>query len=243
MKDKVRKGCELIPNLITFGNLLCGVAAILLVMDQHFLLASAAIFVAGVLDVFDGIVARRLRGSDPFGEALDSLADIISFGVAPALIVYRGFLHQWPILGWVIAGGYAVCGAWRLARFASSEKGTFFTGLPITMAGLSASAFLFYPHFWSANAVALMMLVMAVLMVSHLRFPKIPMLIRPFPRPLRPIIVALLVLAAITISPAAVLTALGVTYFVVAALENFGFWGVVADGPVGDAVSRFRSRN
>lgn len=243
MKGKVRRGCEHIPNVITFGNLLCGVAAIMLVMDEHFLLAPAVIFLAGVLDVLDGILARKLRGADPFGEALDSLADIISFGIAPALIVYRGFLHHWPIVGWLVAGGYAVCGAWRLARFASSEKGPFFQGLPITMAGMSAAAFLFYPQFWSPSAVAVMTLTLAILMVSHFRFPKIPMLFRPFPRPTRPIIVALLLLAAVGISPAAVLTALGVTYFAVALLENFGFWEAVADGPVGDAVARLRARH
>ena len=243
LKGKVRRGCEQIPNVITFGNLLCGVAAIMLVMDEHFLLAPAVIFLAGVLDVLDGILARKLRGSDPFGEALDSLADIISFGIAPALIVYRGFLHHWPVVGWLVAGGYAVCGAWRLARFASSEKGPFFQGLPITMAGMSAAAFLFYPQFWSPSAVAVMTLTLAILMVSHFRFPKIPMLFRPFPRPMRPLIVALLLLAAVAISPAAVLTALGVTYFAVALLENFGFWEAVADGPVGDAVARLRARH
>ncbi|CAA9589774.1 MAG: CDP-diacylglycerol--serine O-phosphatidyltransferase [uncultured Thermomicrobiales bacterium] len=243
MKGKVRRGCEQIPNVITFCNLLCGVAAIMLVMDEHFLLAPAVIFLAGILDVIDGALARRLRGADPFGESLDSLADIISFGIAPALIVYRGFLHHWPSLGWLVAGGYAVCGAWRLARFASSEKGPFFQGLPITMAGMSAAAFLFYPNFWSPSAVAAMTLILALLMVSHFRFPKIPMLLRPFPRPVRLAIIALLAFAAIAISPAAVLTALGLTYFAVALLENFGFWEAVADGPVGDAVARLRSRN
>jgi len=80
-------------------------------------------------------------------------------------------------------------------------------------------------------------------MVSHFRFPKIPMLMRPFPRPMRAVIVALLILAAVGISPAGVLTALGATYFAVALLESFGFWEAVADGPVGDAVARLRARH
>lgn len=243
MRGKVRQGCQQIPNVITFGNLLCGVAAIMLAMDQHFLPAAALIFLAGILDVMDGVIARKLRDPNPFGESLDSLADIISFGIAPALLIYLGFLHPWPIIGCLVAGGYVVCGAWRLARFAASEKGPFFQGLPITMGGMSLAAFLFYPEFWTPHAVATLALLVAVLMVSQFRFPKIPMLIRPFPRPIRPIIAAILAVTAVTISPAAVLTALGGTYFMVALLENMGFWGAMADGPVGEAVARLRARN
>lgn len=228
--------------MITFGNLLCGLAAIMLATEDHFLLAPAAIFLAGVLDVIDGVLARRLSGSDAFGEALDSLADIISFGIAPALLVYQGFLHPWPILGWIVAGGYVVCGAWRLARFAASKPGPFFKGLPITMAGMSVAAFLFYPHFWTPHAVMAITLGLAVLMISHLRFPKIPMLLRPIPRPARLLIVVALLVAASLISVSAVLVALGATYFVIALLENLGFWEAVSDGPVGDAMARLRGR-
>ena len=242
MKARMRRGFQQLPNVITFGNLLCGVAAIMLAMERHFLLAPAAIFLAGMLDVMDGILARRLRGSDAFGEALDSLADIISFGVAPAMLVYEGFLHPWPVVGWFVAGGYVVCGAWRLARFAAAERSVFFQGLPITMAGMTVAAFLFYPHFWTPRAVGLVTLGVAVLMVSHLRFPKIPMLVRPFPRPTRPVLALALAGTAVAISPAALLTALGLTYFVVAALENLGFWEAVAESPVRAAVARLRGR-
>ncbi len=242
MKSKIRQGCQQLPNVVTFGNLLCGVTAIMLASQGHFLIAPAVIFFAGVLDVLDGVLARRFRGGDAFGEALDSLADIISFGIAPALLIYESFLKPWPVLGWLVAGGYAVCGAWRLARFASVEKTPFFQGLPITMAGMSVSAFLFYPQFWSPRAVAFITLVVAALMISHLRFPKIPMLLRPFPRPARAVLVVGLAVAAVVFSPASVLTALGLTYFSVALLENLGFWEAMSDGPVGDMVARLRNR-
>lgn len=242
MKRKLRQFYQQLPNMITFGNLLCGVLAIMLAMDGHFLLSPALIFLAGNLDVLDGILARRLQKDDRFGEALDSLADIISFGIAPALIVYQRFPQPWPILGWFVAGAYVVCGAWRLARFAAAEKAPFFQGLPITMGGMSLAALLFYPDFWSPYAVALITLVLAILMVSYLRFPKVPMLLKLFPRPVLALIVVLLASAAVSISFAAVLTALGLTYFAIALLENLGFWEAVSDGPVGDVVARLRSR-
>jgi len=243
LRGKVRRGCQQIPNVITFANLLCGVMALVLAIDLRFTAAAALIFLAGILDVLDGAVARRLRGDNPFGESLDSLADIISFGVAPALLVYTVYLHSWPIFGVLVAGGYVVCGAWRLARFAASEKGLFFQGLPITMGGMSLATFLFYPTFWTPHAVAALTLILAALMVSQFRFPKIPMLLRPFPRPTRPLVAAALAVAALVISPAAVLTALGGTYFAVALLENIGFWEAMADGPVGEAVARLRERH
>ena len=242
MKEKLLQGCAQLPNIVTFGNLLCGITAIMLATRGYFLAAPLVIFFAGVLDVLDGVLARRFRGGDAFGEALDSLADIISFGIAPALLIYEGFLQPWPILGWVVAGGYAICGAWRLARFAAAEKTPFFQGLPITMAGMSVSAFLFYPNFWSPRAVAIFTLILAVLMVSHLRFPKVPMLLRPFPRPARAILLLGLLVAAVVFSPGSVLTALGLTYLGIAFLENLGFWEAVADGPVGDMVAKLRNR-
>jgi CDP-diacylglycerol--serine O-phosphatidyltransferase len=242
LKAKLLQGCAQLPNIVTFGNLLCGITAIMLATRGYFLAAPLVIFFAGLLDVLDGVLARRFRGGDAFGEALDSLADIISFGIAPALLIYEGFLQPWPILGWVVAGGYAICGAWRLARFAAAEKTPFFQGLPITMAGMSVSAFLFYPNFWSPRAVAIFTLILAVLMVSHVRFPKVPMLLRPFPRPARAILLLGLLVAAVVYSPGSVLTALGLTYLGIAFLENLGFWEAVADGPVGDMVTRLRNR-
>ena len=242
MKKKLLQGCAQLPNIVTFGNLLCGITAIMLATRGYFLAAPLVIFFAGALDVLDGVLARRFRGGDAFGEALDSLADIISFGIAPALLIYEGFLQPWPILGWVVAGGYAICGAWRLARFAAAEKTPFFQGLPITMAGMTVSAFLFYPNFWSPRAVAIFTLILAVLMISHLRFPKVPMLLRPFPRPARAILLLGILVAAIVFSPGSVLTALGLTYFGLAILENLGFWDAVADGPVGDMVAKLRNR-
>src|SRR3989449_504045 len=126
----------LLPNLMTAGNLICGFAATLRILQGALVQATSAvqetgaeeasiffyqaivlILVACVFDLLDGRLAR-LGGTDsPFGREFDSLADVVSFGVAPALMVYRIVLYEFPKLGWVIASFYLVCGALRLARF------------------------------------------------------------------------------------------------------------------------------
>lgn len=239
---RVHGGRNQIPNGITFLNLLTGVTAIMLAQQAYFELAAVAIFVAGALDVLDGAIARRFHDFTAFGESLDSLADIISFGVAPALLIYQGFLQAWPVLGWVVAGGYVVCGAWRLARFASAPPALFFQGLPITMGGMSAASLLFYRDLWSPRLVALVMLALGALMVSHVRFLKIPTMFGRLPRPVQ--LAGFLALAAswIAFPISNVIFALGVAYFVASVLQNFGFWDAMAEGPVGDLYTRLRAR-
>ncbi|MGN6675395.1 MAG: CDP-diacylglycerol--serine O-phosphatidyltransferase [Thermomicrobiales bacterium] len=241
MRPTMRHGCEQLPNIVTLGSLLCGVTAIMLAGQRHFLIAPALICLAGVCDLLDGALARQFACHSRAGEELDSLADVIAFGVAPGLLVYERFFQPWPVLGWVVAGGYVLCGAWRLARFAATPQGLAFQGLPITMAGLSVAALLFYPEFWSPRLVALLTLALAALMVSRLRFPKLPVLLALLPRPARLLALAIM-LTALLFSFSTVLLVLGLSYFVIAALENLGAWDAVADGPVGDAVARLRER-
>lgn len=154
----------LLPNLMTAGNLFCGFTAILKILEGALLQASnpdaasdlfhAAIwFVLGafVFDFLDGRLARLGGHDSPFGREFDSLADIVSFGVAPALMVYRVVLQEFPRACWIIAFIYLTCGALRLARFnsaAAKDNGgnhpNTFTGFPIpAAAGLIASITLF----------------------------------------------------------------------------------------------------
>lgn len=153
----------LLPNLMTAGNLFCGFAATLKIVQGALLQSSDAdaaatlfhsaiwfILGACIFDVLDGRLAR-LGGQDSvFGREFDSLADIVSFGVAPALLVYRIVLLDFPRVGWVVAFVYLLCGGLRLARFncvSDSDpptKSTEFTGFPIpAAAGLIASITLF----------------------------------------------------------------------------------------------------
>jgi len=153
----------LLPNLMTAGNLFCGFTATLKILEGALLQASnpdaagdlfhTAIWLvlgAFVFDFLDGRLARLGGHESPFGREFDSLADIVSFGLAPALMVYRVVLQEFPRACWIIAFIYLACGALRLARFNSDAKHdganhqNTFTGFPIpAAAGLIASITLF----------------------------------------------------------------------------------------------------
>jgi CDP-diacylglycerol--serine O-phosphatidyltransferase len=108
---------RLVPNLVTILGLCAGLTALRLAFDGRFEPAAALIIFAAVLDGFDGVIARRLDAASPFGAELDSLADFLNFGVAPALLVYQMALTATPDLGWPAALVFAVCACLRLARF------------------------------------------------------------------------------------------------------------------------------
>jgi CDP-diacylglycerol--serine O-phosphatidyltransferase len=139
MSDDGSPKIYLLPNLMTAGNLFCGFAATLKILEGALIQAAATtpaafeavetaaaekfhiaiwcILASCIFDALDGRLARLGGHESPFGREFDSLADIVSFGVAPALMVYRIVLHEFPRTGWVIASVYLVCGALRLARF------------------------------------------------------------------------------------------------------------------------------
>lgn len=135
----------LLPNLITLLALCAGLTAIRLSMEGKLEWALAAIVFAGVLDGIDGRVARMLKGTSRFGAELDSLADFVNFGVAPALILYFWGLHELKSAGWIAALVFAICAALRLARFnvmiddpnKPAWSGNFFTGIPAPMGALT----------------------------------------------------------------------------------------------------------
>jgi len=160
------------PDLFTILNISLGFAAILLIHESQsqdtIKLAVLLIIIAAVADGLDGFVARR-TGSGPLGANLDSLADLISFGAAPAFLVVGAFsppMHIWPA-----AIIFLICGALRLARFNISNKSDqLFEGLPIPAAGmaLSASVLLGRP-----GLAVTLMLILALLMISSIPYPKI----------------------------------------------------------------------
>lgn len=145
-----RRGIYLLPNLFTTGTLFAGFYGIVASIDGHFQPAAIAVFVAGLLDGMDGRLARLTNTESEFGKQYDSLADMVAFGMAPAIIVYQWGLKAlveygwaWGKLGWLAAFLYAVAAALRLARFNVTSKTAdrrFFEGLPSpSAAGLVAS--------------------------------------------------------------------------------------------------------
>ena len=173
-----RRGAAILPSLFTTGNLFLGFWAIVKAFDGQAVEAAPLIGLAIVLDMLDGRIARLTGTTSEFGAALDSLADAISFGVAPALLAYRWALDEVPRLGWLTAFLFALCGVLRLARFNVQKHSTdmrFFVGLPIpAAAGQLAAVIAFAPARvtgWVHGLFSLLLVaVLALLMVSTLRY-------------------------------------------------------------------------
>jgi len=199
MKDEQSPKIYLLPNLMTAGNLLCGFVAVLKIVEgallqtsdpgqaaSHFQLAILFILIACICDALDGRLARFGGHESAFGREFDSLADIVSFGVAPALMVYKVVLIEFRTLGWIVACLYLLCGALRLARFnciaainpsAASKE---FRGFPIpAAAGLTASLTLFM--LWLAESerqlgrwkwvLPALLIFLSFMMFSHFQYP------------------------------------------------------------------------
>jgi CDP-diacylglycerol--serine O-phosphatidyltransferase len=145
---KLRKGVYLIPSLFTAGNLICGFFSIISTFNGDYVPATLFIILANILDGLDGYAARLTRSTSQFGVEFDSLADVVSFGVAPAVLVYFWALVPWGTWGWLAACTYVVCGALRLSRFNVQSTGPakgHFVGLPIPAAAeMIASIVLMY---------------------------------------------------------------------------------------------------
>jgi len=174
------RGIYLLPNLFTTSALFAGFYAIIASIHGQYEAAAIATFVAMVLDGLDGRIARLTNTQSEFGAEYDSLADMVSFGVAPAILAYEWLLHEVGKLGFLVAFVYASAAALRLARFNSQAASTdrkFFKGLPSPASAAVVAGFIWHFHNQSlqghALIVALTMLVTvacAVLMVSNIRF-------------------------------------------------------------------------
>jgi CDP-diacylglycerol---serine O-phosphatidyltransferase len=216
---------KMIPNILTLLALCAGMTAIRLGLEEHYREAVVAIIVAGVFDGIDGRIARLLKGTSEFGAELDSLSDFVSFGVAPALLMYLWSVQGLSSLGWVVALLFAVCCALRLARF-NTKVGAdlppyaynFFTGVPAPAgAGLAIIPMLLnfefgWSGFRSAWFGAVVLAVVAALMVS--RVPTFSM--KRFHVPREWVLAMLLIIGGLaalaTTEPWATLLLIGVIY-------------------------------
>jgi CDP-diacylglycerol---serine O-phosphatidyltransferase len=175
---RFRRGASILPSLFTTGNLFLGFWSIIRTLEGRFEMAAALIGGAALLDMLDGRIARLTGTSSEFGAQLDSLADAISFGVAPALLAYRWALDGLPRVGWLAAFWFVMCGVLRLARFNVQHNVAdlrYFVGLPIPAgAGQVATLVYFVPDPVTDRVASLAvmwgLIVVAILMVSTLRY-------------------------------------------------------------------------
>jgi CDP-diacylglycerol---serine O-phosphatidyltransferase len=179
LQEKTRhRGIYLLPNLFTTGAMFAGFYAILAGMDGNFEAASIAIFVAMIFDGLDGTVARMTNTSSEFGVQYDSLSDMVSFGIAPAVVAFSWILNEVGKIGWAAAFIYASCAALRLARFNTQvdivDK-RYFIGIAsptaaALIAGMVWSSYDVEPTTELALVVSFIMALSGLLMVSNFRY-------------------------------------------------------------------------
>ena len=178
LRDKRRRGIVLLPSLLTTGNLFCGFFALLLTVEGRYGDAALAIFVAMIMDLLDGRVARLMKATSQFGVEFDSLADVVSFCVAPAFLLYSYALKDLSRPAWFGVFLFVICGALRLARF-NVQTGTvdrrFFIGLSTpAAAGVVAATVLLLGDEPLAHGIQIALAaavgVLALLMVSTFRY-------------------------------------------------------------------------
>jgi CDP-diacylglycerol--serine O-phosphatidyltransferase len=246
--DESRLKIYFLPNLLTAGNLFCGFVALTKIVEadplgdnyvSQIYLALIFILLACVCDLFDGRVARWGGADSPFGREFDSLADLISFGVAPAFLVHRIVLRdvfpEHPEIGWFIASIYLICGAFRLARFnvlstQPGGSGREFVGFPIpSAAALVASLTLFimwveekdFPKGKWRFLLPVLMLFLSWMMVSHVRYPSFKSLDLRATRTFTKTLVAILFVGCVVVLREKILVFLLPLFFTVYLIYGF----------------------
>ncbi len=176
-----KKSRVILPNILTLVGVCIGLTSIKFAFDGKFELSIIAVIVAGVIDGLDGRIARLIKGTSKVGKELDSLTDVISFGVAPAFIMYFWSLSEIGRLGWLISLIYVICVALRLARFnvssggESSWKDNFFEGIPSPAGGILVLMPLIYSfseiQFFNPNykiLVPILFIIISILLISKI---------------------------------------------------------------------------
>ncbi len=232
-----RKGIYLLPNLFTTSALFAGFFAVVAGINGDFTAASVAIFIAMVLDGLDGRVARMTNTQSAFGAEYDSLADMLSFGVAPALVAFTWILQDIGKTGWVVAFLFVACAALRLARFnvqIGSVDKKWFIGLPSPSAAALVAASVWTFHSFDAEAFGfklLMLIIVAaagVLMVSNIRYYSFKEIDLKGPVPFVVLLAIVLGFVVISVEPSVMLLLL--------------FGAYVASGPVMAVTRKLRHR-
>ncbi len=235
-RRRLRRGVFLLPSLLTVANMFCGWGCIVYAMRGDFAVAAPLVGFAMVLDMLDGRIARLAGATSEFGKQIDSLADVISFGVAPATLVFAWGLQPLGRLGWAAAFLYITATAMRLARYNIHGKGgdkRYFAGLPSPpAAGVLAASVFAYPVGLTGVRESLLALIMvlvpAALMVSRIKFRSITSMIPEGRRSSLNLFLIASVIAGVAVHPEGVLLGMAYVYLV--------------SGFVGVGYARFRRR-
>jgi len=173
---------KILPGMFTLGNLLCGFLAVTKTVEGAYIPAAWWIIIAGIFDALDGKVARLTGGGTDFGIEFDSIADVVSFGLAPAVLIYTYMFTDTGNAGYILAFSFLGAGAYRLARFnltATTGKKYCFTGMPIPAgAGILAAFILFSENVWGGFAKfdfsMVLVLMISMAMVSKFKYSPLP---------------------------------------------------------------------
>lgn len=224
------RGIVLLPNLFTISALFAGFFAVVAAMKGHFTSAAIAIFVGMLMDALDGRVARLTHTQTAFGAELDSLSDMVSFGIAPALVVYSWALYHLGKIGWLLAFFYAMATALRLARFNTQIERVnrrYFQGVPSPAAAGAVAGMVWVCAKFSWNSwpvwiiAALATTALAALMVSKIRYHSFKEISLKGNVPFLVILFIVLILMLIATEPAIVLTLIFGGYAVSGVIVTF----------------------
>lgn len=178
-KMRIKKGIYILPNLFTSASLFCGFYSIIASYKEHFVPAAIAILLSVIFDGLDGRIARFTNTTSKFGAEYDSLADVVAFGIAPALLAYNWSLSIYGKLGWIVAFLFVLCGALRLARYniqIGIIESTVFNGLPIpAAASVVATMVIFFDYIGAEGNfynefIMVFVVFLSLLMVSSVKF-------------------------------------------------------------------------
>lgn len=229
--DRFRRGAYLLPSLLTLANLFCGYASVVYATRGDFDTAAALVGVAMIVDTLDGFVARLTNSQSAFGAELDSLADVVSFGLAPAILAFTWGLWLLGRLGWAAGFIYVTAAALRLARFNIQASGVsdkrYFAGMPSPAA---ASVIVSTVYYWPwglqdarfAIPALLMVLVPAFLMVSTIRFRSVKAIDISRRRGYSVLLLGAIAFALIAAHPRIALVVMSYTYLLFA-LASYGY--------------------
>lgn len=165
---------KMIPNMFTLGNLYCGFLSIGFAASGQFNNAAILILIGMMLDSMDGRLARMLNADTVLGKELDSLADVVTFGVAPSFLMYYTYFFQFEILGIAVAGLFPLFGAYRLARFnisTNKSNSNYFVGVPITAAGGIIALLTLFGEYIPNIVTTVIFTALCFLMVSNIKLP------------------------------------------------------------------------